>query len=163
MMKFPRRILAVVPLVVLLGIVSVVRADTTLPADLPSMTSRAELIFSGTCNKAVQEVKSGFDVTTFTFTVKEVMKGNLAVGQSFSFSKWFGRGGSPYEIGKDYVLFLLPEAKSGLRATVGNYYGSFKVTRSADGKATVMNARGNRNLFPAAATKSATVTKAMSV
>ena len=162
-MKLIQRRFAAASLVLVLGAAGAVRADTTLPVDLPTMTGRAELIFSGTCTNAAKETKGGFKVVTYTFTVKDVMKGNLAAGQSIGVSKWIGERGAPYEVGKDYVLFLLPEGKNGLRATVGNYYGSFAVTRLTDGKATVMNARGNRNLFPAGAAASPAAMKAMSV
>jgi len=52
-----------------------------------------------------------------------------------------------YEKGQEVVLFLEPVSEYGLTSPVGLEQGRFRVTRDRQGRATVLNGRGNAGLF----------------
>ncbi len=139
---------------------------------------QADVAFTGTCTKAESQImqkpgiKGGLLVTTYTFNVTEVLKGD--VPSTFSFAQWGAprdeayRLGKPiiygpplYEIGKEYTLFLTSTSRLGLRAPVGLVQGQFTVVKGPEGKVQVVNGIGNKGLFRNLPTTKA-MTKALS-
>lgn len=131
-------------------------ADSVVPINAAQMAEKADIVLSGKCISSKAEVKNDINVTTSTFEVLEVVKGKVA-GPTFTFSQFVFRGAPSYEPGKEYLLFLTPESRLGLRSPVGLGQGKFMVL-----KGMALNERGNRGLFTnLPATKQ--MTKALSV
>jgi len=57
------------------------------------------------------------------------------------------RPSSEYSVGREVILFLYANSKTGLTSPVGAGQGKFRVQRAPDGRRTAVNAIGNRGLF----------------
>ncbi|MFH1830649.1 MAG: hypothetical protein ABH871_07730 [Pseudomonadota bacterium] len=129
-----------------------------------SQLMQADVAFTGTCTKAQSRVMKsssvagGLLVTTYTFEVSEILKGDVPA--EFSFTQWgasrneafklgkpFVYGPPLYEIGKEYTLLLTSPSRLGLRAPVGLGQGKFTVIKGPEGKVQVVNQTGNKGLF----------------
>ncbi|HPQ80879.1 MAG TPA: hypothetical protein PLZ86_04065 [bacterium] len=120
---------------------SAAMADSVMPVNAAQMTEKSELVISGRCISSRPEVKNDINVTTSTFEVLDVVKGKVD-GSTFTFSQFVFRGAPSYEPGREYILFLTPESKLGLRSPVGLGQGKFMVL-----KGMAINERNNRGLF----------------
>lgn len=125
-------------------------ATMSIPLTLEQMTAHATVIFIGTCEQATTARKPWIGktttaMTTYTFTVEEVLKGSLDPKQAFVFEEV---GVGSYQPGTSYLAFL----KQGKTrwATLGQVMGqgSFKITTAADGSKTVSNGNGNQFVLP---------------
>jgi hypothetical protein len=128
----------------------------------------ADIAFTGACDSANPHVdERGLLVTTYTFSVTEVLKGDVPT--PFTFTQWgaaradaerlggvTSEGLPVYGVGSQYTIFLTCSSASGLCASKGLGYGSFAVTEDAEGKAQAINGYKNKGLFnnmPAKASK----------
>ena len=143
--------------------VSRLSATQVIPVNLPHLVSAAGIVFSGRCLDRRVELETsdrfpaGLVVTAYTFFVDRCLKGNCQ-GETYSFRQWgatteeciaLGRscptGFTPYEKGKDYVLFLTPTER--LHSPIGLGQGVFEVIAQPAGGKTVRNAFFNDSLF----------------
>ncbi|MFH1652761.1 MAG: hypothetical protein ABIE74_01765 [Pseudomonadota bacterium] len=137
----------------------------SFPVNLEQMTDRADVIFEGKCIKSegVTILKAlfpnGLDATKYTFTVGKVLKGTLKQGEEFVFMMAGGDkeksiiqhqpfviGAPKFLAGSEYMLFLTPESKWGLRSPIGLGHGKFDVTTKGNTKE-VRNIYNNKGLF----------------
>ncbi|GEM_PF-3622193 len=122
-------------------------ATALVKTNLADMTARSGVILVGTCQKKASTSVPGIfgrarSVTTWTFSVKESLKGAAKSGADFQFKQV----GLPYDIGKEYLLFLVP-LPAGLWVPSGMMQGAFTITTAADGSRVVSNSLGNQFLF----------------
>lgn len=118
------------------------RADALSIRETPvdEMTTRATVIVIGTVQGQVsQQEKDQFgrprQVTTWTLLPTEVLKGKPTVGAPFTWRQV----GKSYEVGKEYLLFLLHLPKFDLWTPVGTFQGRFQITTNTDGSKSVTN------------------------
>ncbi len=138
-------------------------ADQSLDLNMEDF-ARADVAFRGKLVSADASLmqreghKGTMLITTFTFDVTDVLKGNLPstfsykqFGASREDAKRLGKafiyGPPTYEVGKEYLVFLTKETKLGLRAPIGLKSGQFHVIEQSDGKAMVVNQYGNKSIF----------------
>jgi hypothetical protein len=126
---------------------------------------KADVAFVGRCVSAeakllpLPEAPNGILVTSYTFEVSKVLKGDvpssfkfMQLGASRAAAQKLGVGfiaGMPYyEAGEEWSLFLSSVTERGFRAPLGLGQGSFHVKAdSASGKLMVVNNYGNKGLF----------------
>lgn len=115
-------------------------ASTIQPATLADLTTRSARVFRGDCVTAeVGTAEIGgarIPVTRYTFRVNEYLKGKgpstivfRQVGKPEGGPRDLGRlAGLPvYNLGSEYVLFLLPESGAGLTSPAGESQGALLV------------------------------------
>jgi hypothetical protein len=129
-----------------------------VPQNLENLVSRSYVAFTGKCLSAVAKVQGRFLVTTYTFQVEEVLKGD--VGATYTFTQLGASkeealrlrapsvGEFPvYQVNSDYTLFLGNASSIGLQSPVGVTQGVVKVTTAADGSRQIQATGGNEFLF----------------
>jgi len=154
-------------------------ADMYAPANLPDLM-KANVVITGTCTAKDAHVKDGILVTTYTFSVENVLKApdGLFKGtqpQNFTFTQWGASrddakrlnmrmppGIVTFEVGDKRTIFLTGESKLGFRSVLAGGQGSFRMIEGKDGKTQVVNEYGNKSLFNNLPT-SKSVTKALTV
>lgn len=143
--------------------------------NLEEMVATSDRIFVGKCidvQETEEMIAQGIlPITNYTFTVSEVIKGNIP--QKFTFKQLGHRpkkpigkkaeiiaggyvadpkssihGMSGFQVGDELMLMLIPQHMDGqLTYPVGLYQGAFYVNRSSSGKTTIKNSINNRGLF----------------
>ena len=123
---------------------------------LDEIVTTATVAFEGTCtgNRTERDPATSMVVTYTTFSVKDVLKGNV---QATHVIKQIG-GGMPdgetafrvvgipsFAVGEDYVVFLAGVSSAGFSSPIGLSQGKFTVRQGANGK-TVTNGRNTREL-----------------
>ncbi|HEX5038479.1 MAG TPA: hypothetical protein VFX30_15095 [bacterium] len=124
------------------------RAASVLPLSLSQLTGQAGRIFVGTCVSLTTDLdENGIPATYARFAVSDGVKGAasgetilikqfgtsrapLKVGEGESAvvpMKTISLAASPYEAGKDYLLFLYPESDLGFTSPVGAGQGRFEI------------------------------------
>jgi hypothetical protein len=136
---------------------TVAEAVMVTPLSIEEMTQRAEKIFVGTCTRAERSVSpQGIPIVTLTFTVGEVIKGD--VGPTVTFrqldpapqssrnprvrSMWSGAtlaNVPTYTPGEESLLFLAREGQLGLTAPVGLLQGKLPVATAPTGERQITN------------------------
>ena len=123
---------------------------------LDEIVTTATVAFEGTCtgNRTERDPSTGMVVTYTTFSVKDVLKGNV---QATHVIKQIG-GGMPdgetafrvvgipsFAVGEDYVVFLAGVSSAGFSSPIGLSQGKFTVQQRANRK-TVTNGRDTRQM-----------------
>lgn len=167
MMKF-RHLAAVLSFPLILAFTPPAYATMVSPTSVADLTKSATLIFVGTCDQrqtALRPFLTGqVPVSTYTFTVKEVLRTppgvTVAVGKPFVFDQQGGElppalqkpdvfipvGAVVYQPGREYMLFLRA-TKDGVYAPIGLQQGRLNVLTGADGRKSVSNGPYNEYLF----------------
>lgn len=126
-------------------------AATVLPVSLDHLVDNSAVVFEGTCvgNRSERDAATGFIVTYTTFSVRDVLKGNVAsvheikqIGGSLPDSGLVYRvdGVPSFTVGESYVVFLAGVSSAGFSSPIGLSQGRFTVAPGATG-ATVSNGR----------------------
>ena len=126
-------------------------AATVLPVSLDHLVDNAVVAFEGTCvgNRSERDAATGMVVTYTTFSVRDVLKGNVAnvheikqIGGSLPDSGLVYRvdGVPSFTVGESYVVFLAGVSAAGFSSPIALSQGRFTVTPGATG-ATVSNGR----------------------
>lgn len=119
-----------------------VQATTVLPLHLDEIVADAAVAFQGTCtaNRVELDPQTGFVVTYTTFAVTDVLKG--MVGPSHTIKQLGGRmenagyrveGGTSFEVGGNYVVFIYGVSRAGFSSPVGLSQGQFMVRQGVNG------------------------------
>ncbi|HEV3151423.1 MAG TPA: hypothetical protein VGY94_10735 [Acidobacteriaceae bacterium] len=109
-------------------------AASRAPLELPQVTRKAGIIFSGHV-VSIQPVRvAGSDQVAsvaVTFQVEQGIRGARA-GQRFTFHEWVGlwSGSERYRVGERLMLFLYAPSALGLTSPVGGAAGRFSVDRN---------------------------------
>jgi hypothetical protein len=132
------------------------QATSVLPSSIEDMTARAHVVFVGTCQKRETTSAPGLmgrtrHTDTWTFSVSDVLKGDLKTGDPFVWKQI----GQSYTVGKEYLLFLV-KLPNDLLTPVGMVQGKFDVITNADGTKDVKNGFNNDLLFHGVANQGAT-------
>ena len=103
----------------------------TLPLNLEEITSSADRVFAGTCEK-IEEIEkdpiSNLRIVKYTFKVTEAVKG-VSTGE-ITFTQWKPTTiKAGYVIGEKYVIFLYPNSRLGLTSPIGYMQGKFLVEK----------------------------------
>lgn len=133
-------------------------ASDVIPVNLEEMVSRSDVAFTGKCVSATAKVQGRFVVTTYTFQVDEVLKGDVPATYTFTqlgASKEEAvrlrtpsvSGFPVYKVNSVYTLFLGKASSIGLQSPVGVTQGVVNVTTAADGSRQIQGAAGNEMLF----------------
>lgn len=118
------------------------QAATVLPLHLDEIVADAAVAFQGTCtaNRSELDPQTGFVVTYTTFSVTEVLKG--AVGSTHTIKQLGGNagklayrveGGTTFEVGSNYVVFIYGVSSAGFSSPVGLSQGQFVVRKGPNG------------------------------
>lgn len=124
------------------AIVFPAQAATVLPLYLDEIVADAAVAFQGTCtaNRVELDPQTGFVVTYTTFTVTDVLKGT--VGPTHTIKQLGGRmknvgyrvaGGTSFEVGGNYVVFIYGVSSAGFSSPVGLSQGQFIVRQGPNG------------------------------
>jgi hypothetical protein len=136
-------------------------ATSVRPMTVPEMVATASIAFDGVCDSNREDVDAatGFPVTLTTFTVTDVLKGEVGATHTIKQigarnsqrgTGGFGAHGVPtFAPGQRYVVMLYGVSAQGFSSPVGLAQGSFPVSQDARG-ATVTNGRDFRETLPAA-------------
>lgn len=133
-------------------------ASEVIPQNLENLVARSDVAFTGKCLSAVAKIQGRFLVTTYTFQVEEVLKGDLPATYTFTqlgASKEEAlrlrtpsvSGFPVYQVNGEYTLFLSKPSAIGLQSPVGVTQGVVKVTTAADGTRQIQAGAGNEMLF----------------
>lgn len=133
-----------------------------IPISLETVISKSDIAFKGICEarevRVIYPNGRGITVTHYSFSVSDVLKGNVPVHFEFdqygapsrkeaqTAGAFYAAGFVQFEPQKEYVVFLSELTRLGVRAPIGMYEGVFDVV-SVDQKETVINKFSNRRLF----------------
>lgn len=123
---------------------------------LDEIIDTAAIAFQGTCtgNRTERDPLTNFVVTYTTFSVTDVLKGNVQTthtikqigGEIPGGELSFRVNGVPtFTVGADYVVFLAGVSSAGFSSPIGLAQGKFSVRQTPSGK-TVSNGRNVREL-----------------
>ena len=132
-------------------------AFTLAPFNVQQMTRQADKVFAGTCVSVEESMNEyGLSVLTVTFTVHDVLKGNL--GETVTFRQlnpmqpppprpeigglWAAIptfGLPSYTKGEEVILFLQKEGHTGLTSPLGFQQGKLPIARVTNGEKAVTN------------------------
>ncbi len=131
-------------------------AASVLPVSLDHLVDTSAVAFEGTCvgNRTERDAGTGLVVTYTTFSVREVLKGEVASvheikqvgGRLPDGGPEFRVDGVPtFAVGESYVVFLAGVSQAGFSSPIGLSQGRFAVSHGAAGK-TVSNGRDFREM-----------------
>lgn len=145
----------IAPLILLCaGLASAVDASLVRQVNLEEMTARADRIFSGRVVEVRLDLDDERPVTTVTFEVDRVVKGDLEAtvtlrmrGDRVADSPTRTLDRPAFRPGEEVVLFVYGDSRIGTTNPVGLYQGKFVVTEDKTGQRRAVNAHGNRGLL----------------
>ena len=123
---------------------------------LDEIVDTATVAFEGTCigNRTERDPATSMVVTYTTFSVKDVLKGNVQATHVIKQIGGVMPGGEAgfrivgipsFAVGEDYVVFLAGVSAAGFSSPIGLSQGKFTVQQRANGK-TVTNGRDTREM-----------------
>ncbi|MCS6884771.1 MAG: hypothetical protein RMM17_03560 [Acidobacteriota bacterium] len=163
----PKRVWSIC-LLVCFVVVGASAHHAVLKFNLEEMVATADRIFIGKCIEVREEeeliARGLLPVTTYTFTVSKVLKGE--VPERFTFKQlgfrpfkdsgkrnelnpnYYIHGMRGFQVGDELLLMLTPQYMDGnLTYPVGLYQGAFFIRRDSSGRAFARNSINNSGLF----------------
>ena len=118
------------------------QAASVLPLYLDEIVADAAVAFQGACtdNRSELDPQTGFIVTYTTFSVSDVLKGEVGATHTIKQiggqvgNRGFRMEGTPaFVVGADYVVFLYGVSSAGFSSPVGLAQGQFTLRQGAQG------------------------------